>query len=122
VEQILKLVTEKLGLPADKVRSVVQTILGFLRAQVPANLASQFDSALGGKAADLPAAGADDVAKAAHASELSAPQLKSLVETVLGFLKAKLPAEAYQQIEGKVSGLLSGGGLLEKLKGLFSGS
>jgi hypothetical protein len=122
VEQIIKLVTEKLGLPADKVQSLVQTVLGFLRAQAPANLASQLDSAIGAKASQLSSAGADDVAKAAQESGLSAPQLKSVVETVLGFLKSKLPAEAFQQIEGQVSGLLSGGGLLEKLKGLFSGS
>ena len=120
MEEILKLVTEKSGLGADKLRSVVQTILGFLRSKVPANMAGQFDTALGTTAP--PPAEAGDVLKAAEAAGLSAGQIKSVFDTVLTFLKNKLPADLSNQLSSQLTGLLSsGGGLFQKVAAMFTG-
>jgi hypothetical protein len=125
VEEILKLVTEKSGLGADKLRSVVQTVLGFVRSKVPASMQSQFDTAVGARAADLTPAEPADVMKAAENAGLSAGQVKSVIDTVLGFLKSKLPADMFNQISGQITSLMSGaggaGGLFQKVASLFTG-
>ena len=122
VEEILKLVTEKSGLGADKLRSVVQTVLGFLRSRVPASAQSQFDAAVGTQGADLPPAEPRDVTREAEKAGLSAGQVKSVVDTVLEFLKSKLPADVYNQIAGQVTTLVGeagGKGLFQKVASLF---
>jgi hypothetical protein len=125
VEEILKLVTDKSGLGADKLRAVVQTVLGFLRSKVPASAQSQFDAAVGTQGADLTPAEPRDIMKEAEKAGLSAGQVKSVIDTVLGFLKSKLPADVYSQISGQVTSLMSGagsaGGLFQKVASLFTG-
>jgi hypothetical protein len=122
VDEIIRLVTEKLGVPADKIRSFLPTLLGYVRQQVPQNLVSKYDEAVGTTPDQT--AEATDVTAKAQESGLSLDQLKSVLDTVLNFLKSKLPADAFEQISGKLGSLLSGGGLaglLQKVAGMFGG-
>jgi hypothetical protein len=48
MDELVNLVAQKTGLAPDKARTAVDTVLGFLKNRVPAPLASQLESALGG--------------------------------------------------------------------------
>jgi hypothetical protein len=48
MDELVNLVAQKTGLAPDKARAAVDTVLGFLKNRVPAPLASQLESALGG--------------------------------------------------------------------------
>lgn len=48
MDELVNLVAQKTGLGPDKARTAVDTVLGFLKNRVPAPLASQLESALGG--------------------------------------------------------------------------
>jgi hypothetical protein len=122
VNDIIQLVVEKLGLSADKVRPVVEQVLGFIRSKVPENLAGQFDSAVGAAADKLPKS-AGDVTDLVTKTGLDLGQLKTVFETVMTFLKNKLPADVFEKLEGAVGGLGGGGigGLFKKITGMFGG-
>jgi hypothetical protein len=62
MDEIVNLVTQKVGIPADKAQLAVTTVIGFLKSKLPAPVASQLDSfTAGGTSAG--AAGMGDVAK-----------------------------------------------------------
>ncbi|MGH2575071.1 MAG: hypothetical protein ACRDFC_05150 [Ignavibacteria bacterium] len=48
MEQIIKLVAEKTGISAEQAKSAVDTVVGFLKDKLPAPVAGQIDSILGG--------------------------------------------------------------------------
>ena len=48
MDEIIKLVTEKVGIPADKAQQAVETVLGFVKDKLPAPLADQIDGFLEG--------------------------------------------------------------------------
>jgi len=48
MDQIVKLVREKTGLGEDQARTAVTTVLDFLKAKLPAPVAGQIDSVVGG--------------------------------------------------------------------------
>lgn len=66
MEQLIAQITEKTGLPADKVQEVVGMVMSFVSDKLPAPIASQVTGLLegggGGGAADA-AGGAMDAAK-----------------------------------------------------------
>ena len=62
MDELLKQVTDKAGIPADKAQLAVNTVLGFLKSKLPATFAGQIDNALTGKT--IPFA---DIAKGAAA-------------------------------------------------------
>lgn len=49
MDQLVKQVSEKTGLPEPQARQAVETVLGFLKQKLPAPLASQVDGILEGK-------------------------------------------------------------------------
>lgn len=51
MDEIIKMVTEKVGIPADKAKLAVDTVLGFVKSKVPAPIAGQIDNALAGETA-----------------------------------------------------------------------
>jgi uncharacterized protein (DUF2267 family) len=56
MEEIVKLVAAKAGLPEDTARVAVETVIRFLKDKLPAPLGAQLDAVLGGEggqAADL---------------------------------------------------------------------
>ena len=48
MDEIIKLVTEKVGIPTDKAKLAVDTVLGFVKSKVPGPIAGQIDSAIAG--------------------------------------------------------------------------
>ena len=48
MDQLLSMITEKTGLPADKAQEVVGVVLGFVKDKLPAPIASQIEGLLGG--------------------------------------------------------------------------
>ena len=54
MDELIKLVSEKTGLPEATARVAVETVLGFLKDRLPAPIAGQIDGVLsGGAAPDL---------------------------------------------------------------------
>jgi len=51
MEEIIKMITEKVGLSADKAKSVVEVIVKFLSEKLPASVASQVTGLLSGDVA-----------------------------------------------------------------------
>lgn len=58
MDELLAQVTAKTGLPADKAKPVVETVLNFLKEKLPGGLGGQIDQLLAGGGANL-----GDVAK-----------------------------------------------------------
>ncbi len=121
MEQIIQAIAEKFGISAETARGAVEHVLGFLRGQVPAESAPQFDRAVGAAEGELPATGLPDILTK---TGLDVGQLKGVFETVLTFLKDKLPADLLSKID--LNAILSqlggeGGGLLGKVLGMFGG-
>jgi len=53
MDELIKLVAQKTGLPADKARVAVDTVVKFLESKLPPSLAGQIDAILaGGKLPD----------------------------------------------------------------------
>ncbi len=48
MEELVKLVTEKTGIPADAADKAVQVVLGFPKDKLPAPIAGQIDGLIGG--------------------------------------------------------------------------
>ncbi len=50
MDELVKLVSQKTGLPPDQAKVAVETVIGFLKQKLPAPVASQIDGVLGGSA------------------------------------------------------------------------
>jgi len=48
MNELIQQVAQKTGLPQDKARTAVDTVLNFLKSKLPANMASQLDHVVGG--------------------------------------------------------------------------
>ena len=48
MDELVKLLVQKLGLPEDKAKSAAETVVGFMKKKLPAPLAAQIDSVLCG--------------------------------------------------------------------------
>ena len=48
MEELIKLVSQKTGLPAAQAKVAVDTVLGFLKQKLPAPIAGQLDSLIEG--------------------------------------------------------------------------
>jgi len=48
MDELIKLVSSKTGLPESAARTAVETVIGFLKTKLPAPLASQIDGVLSG--------------------------------------------------------------------------
>ncbi|MFO0807922.1 MAG: hypothetical protein U0746_04800 [Gemmataceae bacterium] len=122
MEQVIQAIAEKLGLSADAARGAVEHVLGFLRGQVPAESAPQFDKAIGAAAGELPTPSITDLLTK---TGLDVTKLHGVFEMVMGFLKDKLPADLLSKIDmASVLKQLGGegaGGLLGKIMGMFGG-
>jgi hypothetical protein len=60
VDELVKLVSQKTGLSEEMARTAVEIVIGFLKEKLPAPIAGQIDSVLGG--ADV-TKGVEDLAK-----------------------------------------------------------
>jgi hypothetical protein len=49
MDEIVDLVVQKTGLPEEKARTAVETVIGYLKERLPDPLAAQVDNALSGK-------------------------------------------------------------------------
>lgn len=47
MDELVKLVVQKTGLPEEQARMAVETVLGFLKQKLPAPIAGQIDGVLG---------------------------------------------------------------------------
>jgi hypothetical protein len=50
MDEIVKQITERTGLPADQAHVAAQTVVDFLKAKLPAPIAGQIDTVLAGSA------------------------------------------------------------------------
>jgi len=48
MDELVKIVSQKTGLPEPQARQAAQTVIGFLKDRLPKPIASQLDSALSG--------------------------------------------------------------------------
>jgi hypothetical protein len=46
VEELIKRVSERTGMPEDKAKTAIETVVGFLKERLPAPIAGHVDSAL----------------------------------------------------------------------------
>ncbi|HEX8774367.1 MAG TPA: hypothetical protein VF735_12385 [Pyrinomonadaceae bacterium] len=56
MDELVKLVAERAGIPEDKARAAVKTVMGFLQERLPASIAGQLEnvtSSVGGGVADM---------------------------------------------------------------------
>jgi hypothetical protein len=53
VDELIGQVAQKTGLPADRARTAVETVLGFLKGKLPAAIGSQLDQVVGGTPSGL---------------------------------------------------------------------
>jgi len=51
MQQLIDQVTQRTGIPADKARTAVETVVGYLKEHLPGSLGSQLDSAVSGQGA-----------------------------------------------------------------------
>lgn len=52
MDELIKLVADKTGIPADTAKTAVTTVIGFLKDKLPAPLASQLDGLTGNSSTD----------------------------------------------------------------------
>ncbi|MBK9711144.1 MAG: hypothetical protein IPO81_07355 [Kouleothrix sp.] len=52
MEEVVKLITERTGLPADQARAAAQTVIDFLKSKLPESMAGYVDMALNSGAID----------------------------------------------------------------------
>jgi hypothetical protein len=48
MQEIIKLVSDKTGIPAETAKIAVETVIGFLKTKLPAPIAAQLDGILAG--------------------------------------------------------------------------
>jgi hypothetical protein len=48
MDELIKLVSQKTGLPQDKARVAVDTVVNFLKQKLPSSMAGQIDAVLAG--------------------------------------------------------------------------
>jgi hypothetical protein len=48
MQELIKLVAQKTGIPEDKAKMAVETVIRFLKDKLPAPIAGQIDGVLGG--------------------------------------------------------------------------
>jgi len=121
MEELLKNIIEKTGLNMEQAKTAMTNVLGFIRSKIPQANQAQFDTALSnmGQKVNLPT-NVTDLSAVAEKTGLQTGQVTSLMETVLTFLKDKLPADLVNQITGA---LTKGGiaGVVQKVAGMFGG-
>jgi hypothetical protein len=49
MEQLINQVAQRTGIPADKARTAVDTVVGYLKQHLPGPVASQLDAAVSGE-------------------------------------------------------------------------
>ncbi len=56
MDELVKVVAERAGIPEDKARTAVNTVIGFLQERLPASVAGQLENltqSVGGNVADM---------------------------------------------------------------------
>ena len=53
MDELVKLVSEKVGINEEQARQAVETVIGFLKDKLPAPIAGQLEAALEGDLGDL---------------------------------------------------------------------
>ncbi len=53
MEQLINMVKEKAGISTEQAQKAVQTVTGFIKDKLPANMQGQLDSIINGKGSDM---------------------------------------------------------------------
>ena len=53
MDELINLVSQRTGIPADKAQMAVTTVMGFLKERLPGPLAAQVDGVVSGRAVGL---------------------------------------------------------------------
>ena len=62
MDELIKKVSEKTGISEDQARTAVTTVLGFLKDKLPAPIAGQIESVMGGGGESSAGGGIGDIA------------------------------------------------------------
>ncbi len=54
MDELVSTLTHKTGLPEDKARVAVDTVVNYLKSKLPASVAGQVDNALSGEGSSIP--------------------------------------------------------------------
>ena len=52
MQQLIQQVTQRTGIPEDKARAAVDTVVGYLKERLPGPVASQLDNAVSGQSGE----------------------------------------------------------------------
>jgi hypothetical protein len=117
MDEIIRRLTDKLGIAPDMAQNVVQKVLGFLKTKLPESVTSKLNAALGGQLDSVPAT-SDDLAGEVSQTGLPIDKVPGTLETVSGWLKEKLPEGVRDEVTKALS---PGGNILGKVKGWLGG-
>ena len=118
MDEIIRRLTEKVGISPETARSVVEKVLGFLKAKLPESVTAKLDSALGGQLGSVPPT-SDDLAGEVSQTGLPIDKVPGTLEAVTGWLKEKLPEGVRDEVTNALS---PGGNLLGKVTGWLGGN
>jgi hypothetical protein len=124
VDELLKTLVEKTGLPEDTVRQSLPMLSGFLKSKAPPEASGAIDQYLGSQP---PVEGISSMQDAGGLATFMSDKLHipkeaaaTIVTTAGGFLKDKLPPPANEMVGGLL-GASQGGGIMGSIKGIFGG-
>jgi hypothetical protein len=118
MDQIIRMVAEKVGISPEMARAVVTKILGFLKTRLPESATSQLNAALGGTLDSVPPT-SDDLVDEVGQTGLPVDKVPGTLEAVIEGIKDKLPEGIRDDV---VKALTPGGGLLSKISGWLTGN
>jgi hypothetical protein len=52
MDELIRRIVEKTGIPADKARSAAETVIGYIKTKVPGPISGQIDNAISGDKGD----------------------------------------------------------------------
>lgn len=115
---VIKQVSERVGLNEQQSETAVRTVGGFLKEKLPEPIADQVDNVLGTQLTGVAGQLVDIIVEKTGISE---NQAEMAVRTVADYLHDKLPEPLASQLY-PILGLSGSGGIGDQLGGLLSGS
>jgi hypothetical protein len=118
MDEIIRKLTDKVGLSPDVARGVVEKVLGFLKTHLPESVASKLNSALGGQLDGVPEA-SGGLAEEVGQTGVPIDKVPGTLDAVTGWLKDKLPEGVRDEV---TKALTPGGDILGKVSGWLGGN
>jgi hypothetical protein len=124
MDELLKTLVEKTGLPEDTVRQALPMLSGFLKGHAPAEASGAIDQFFGSQPPVEGISSVQDVGGLATfmSEKLGIPKevAGTITSVAGGFLRDKLPPPANEMVGGLL-GASAAGGITDTIKGFFGG-